>query len=100
MWVSGARPNQPQSSRIAAAAAAAASRRNDNDGTVLPTAAAAAAFLAADRIAEFETVWLCSTDAAILATRNGLVEFHRSHMFCSQAGPTAPAKRVAPVSAH
>ena len=39
-----------------------------------------------DRIAE-------STDAAILATANALVEFHHSHPFCSRCGsPTTAAK--------
>lgn len=42
---------------------------------------------------EFGDSLLSSTDAAILATCNGLVEFHKSHMFCSKCGsPTRTSK--------
>ena len=49
--------------------------------------------LAVTGLREFGDRLTSSTDAAILATGNGLVEFHKSHLFCSQCGtPTRTSK--------
>ena len=63
------------------------------DGSVHDGSSTPDMTIEAKPLREFGDRLSSGTDAAILATANGLVEFHKSHGFCSICGsPTAPQK--------
>ena len=65
----------------------------DEMTSVLPTHMNEQPQLEVAGLREFGDRLASSTEAAVLATCNGLVEFHKSHLFCSRCGsPTRTSK--------